>query len=83
MPHADLPAEYTMSPEILGWHEQHDADNVETAVNTPERLQPAVAAEQTPGLQAGHLPASAFKSAQLLLRGAIGKASRIQTPAAR
>ena len=83
VPHADLPAEYSMSPEILGWHEQHDADNVETTANTPEQLQPTVAAGQGPGLQAGHLPASAFKSAQLSLMGTIGKASRVQTPAAR
>lgn len=76
---AGLTAESSMSPEILGWHEQHDADNVQRTEGITALLLSGQSAEQTPGSH----PASAFKGAQIPATKPMGKATRVQTPAAR
>lgn len=80
---ADLTAGFDMSPEILGWHEQHDVDNVQTMDGTPVLSRPTQAPEHTAASQLGHLPASAFKSAQSSAIGLVGKPARVEMPSVR
>ena len=76
--HPGMMTDNTMSPEILGWHEQNCKDSSPLVAMTIEADQPPL---QMSSPQMSHLPASAFKAQQSSTAGPVGRAVRVQTPA--
>lgn len=74
-------AEDTMSPELLGWHEQHGIDSEHGLVGVAGPLSPeSESEEQLPSFHFTRLPASALKSKPMADSSALGKAVRVKTP---
>ncbi|KAL3143439.1 hypothetical protein ABBQ38_002256 [Trebouxia sp. C0009 RCD-2024] len=71
-----------MSPELLGWHEQHGIDCGDGSEGASP-LSPESASEQTPSFYFTRLPASVSKSKSVADRSGLGKAVRVKTPASR
>ena len=75
-------AEDTMSPELLGWHEQHGIDSEYSLVGAAGPLSPESDSEdQAPSFHFTWLPVSAMKSRPMADSSALGKAIRVKTPA--
>ena len=75
-------AEGTMSPELLGWHEQHGIDYEHGLVGAAGPRSPeSESEEQPPSFHFTRLPASAIKSKPMADGSALGKAVRVKTPA--
>ena len=71
-----------MSPELLGWHEQHGIDCDHNLVGAAGPLSPESGSEeQLPSFHFTRLPASAIKSKQMADGSALGKAVRVKTSA--
>lgn len=68
-----------MSPELLGWHEQHGVDLEHGLVGAAGALSPeSESEEQPPSFHFTRLPASTMKAAD---SRTLGKAVRVKTPA--
>lgn len=76
------PADDTMSPELLGWHEQHGITPEHGLVGASGPLSPeSESGEHPPSFHFTRLPATATNSKLLAAGSALGKASRVRTPA--
>lgn len=71
-----------MSPELLGWHEQHgiDPEHGLVGASEPLSLEPG-SEEQPPSFHFTRLPASAIKGKPMADGSILGKAVRVKTPA--
>ena len=71
-----------MSPELLGWHEQHGISSEDGLVGASGPLSPeSEPEEQPPSFLFTRLPASAANTKPMAAGSALGKASRVKTPA--
>lgn len=73
-----------MSPELLGWHEQHGIDSGHGLGGATGPLSPgseSESEEQPLSFHFTRLPASAIKSKPLADNSALGRAVRVKTPA--
>ena len=71
-----------MSPELLGWHEQHGIACEQGLAGAASSASPeSESKEQPPSFQFTRTPASAIKGKRAAEGSALGKAVRVKTPA--
>ena len=70
-----------MSPELLGWHEQHGIDCGDGSGGASLLSPESASEEQTPSFYFTRVPASVSKAKPAADCSALGKAVRVKTPA--